>query len=92
MAILTKKIIDFCIDAYRCLKDETSEKASFIKYRDNEEKYIDFIMQKKSYYFGAWALFETSVYVMSIDETLLKQWYDDYEKSRIAKTQVKMQP
>lgn len=77
MAKLSKQMIDFCIDAYRCLKDETNERVCFIKYRQNDERYIDFVMQKDSYYFGKWVLFENSSYAMNVDESVLRQWLDE---------------
>ena len=74
MATLTKRAIDFCSDAYNQLKDDESPNACYIKLRDNGEKYIDYILQKNSWYFGKWALFENSIHVMNIDESLLIEW------------------
>lgn len=83
MATLTKNMLDFCITAYRCLKDEEGERPCFIKYRENNSHYIDFVMQKNSWNFGKWTLFEGSIYVMNIDESVLQEWSDNELKSKL---------
>lgn len=75
-------MIDFCITAYGCLKDDTSDRACYIKYRNNDERYIDFIMQKSSFYFGKWVVFENSSFSMTIDESVLEEWLQDSVNKR----------
>jgi len=82
MSKLSKQMIDFCITAYGCLKEDESERACYIKYRNNDERYIDFIMQKSSYYYGKWAVFEHSAFSMSIEESLLEEWLQDSVNKR----------
>lgn len=80
MSRLNKQTIEFYISAYSVLKDDESKNACFIKYRNNTEKYIDFIMEKESWYYGKWALFESGTYAMNIEESLLIEWHKNNRK------------
>lgn len=75
MALLTKHMFSFCTEAYGVLKDDPSEKACYIKYREGE-KYIEYMMKKQCWYYGKWVVFEGASYAMTIEEPLLKLWYE----------------
>jgi hypothetical protein len=76
MPKLNKHIIDFCIEAYGVLKDDSGTRACYIKFRKNDEKYIDYIMQKECWYHGKWSVYEGAVYAFSIEESMLIEWYN----------------
>lgn len=74
MSCLNQKMVNFCRDAYVILKNDTSELACWVTYDKHNSRNIEFMMQKSSYHFGRWALFDGGVYVTNIDEELLKSW------------------
>lgn len=82
MATINKHMIDFCIVAYRMLQNEESDRACYIQYRESSERYVQYIMEKKSWYFGNYALFDGGAYVASIEESLLKHWLSEDESKK----------
>ena len=72
MARIDKKMMEFCKTAYSVLKNIESEHACHVKYREGDERYLEFFMEKKSWYYGSWALFEGHAFVATFDENFLK--------------------
>ena len=81
---LTKEVIEFCAEAYEILKDETSERACHIKLGKDAPQYIKYMMQKKSWYYGEWALFEHNIFSCTVCEDLLIELSTKKEKERNA--------
>lgn len=73
---LNSKAIDFCLIAYKQLKDDKSPHAVWMQFRENEPDYIDYLMERKNWYHGEWSLYVGGVFFMTVDETLLKDWYE----------------
>lgn len=53
---IDKKTIDFAKQAYAVLKDDTSKHAAWFEFDNNGD--IRLTMIKKSWYHGAWVLFD----------------------------------
>jgi hypothetical protein len=82
MSTISKEMLDFAAEAYRILKDDPSDRAVYIRYRRDTERYIEFLMEKQSWYFGKWALFEGSNFVARIGEDLLEESYKKFLEER----------
>lgn len=82
MSRIDKRLFSSAIEGYQYLK-ERDDDAVFIKYRHDDQHYIDFIMQKKSWYYGEYACFDGSVFAFTVSALFL----DDYlAKTEEAKT------
>jgi hypothetical protein len=89
MGTLNKQIEKFCATAYNVLKDEISDKACWTESGRDREKYLDFIMLKSHYYYGKWVVFEGAVFLMTVDENLLKEWLEKYSPPSKKETEPK---
>lgn len=82
MGRIDKNMLDFVVSSYKQLKNDTNEKSTVIKRRYNDERYIDFIMQKHDFYYGSYVLYESSVYVCSFTEESLELLTQAFEKMK----------
>lgn len=76
MSQIDKKALNFWAEAFGQLKDSEDKNACYIRYQNKDEKYIEFIMKKSCYYYGAWAFFIMGAYVCTVEEELLKELYE----------------
>lgn len=81
MADLNLQLVEFIRTAYRQLKDDPSDNATFIQYRESDEKYIEYIMQKKSWYFGEWVVFDGTRKMMTVDKKFMESLFPEQVKN-----------
>jgi len=70
--LITLRIFKNAEEGYRYLKDNP-DKNVYIKFRDDDEKYIDFIVLKDNWYYGDWVYFDGNAYMFNFDPNLFEE-------------------
>lgn len=73
MAILTRKMIQFIKAGYTALRNEESDFACYRGILDETNR-IEFLLVKKDFFYGNWALFYYGEFVMTISQELMEEW------------------
>ena len=71
MAKITSKMLEFVKTGYSILKDEEGDSLCHYDLRENDGRYMDFLLLKNDWYHSGWSLFESGVYVVSFCPKLL---------------------
>ena len=82
--LITKKVIENCKEAIKYFKNNP-DKSHYLVMRDNNERYIDFIIEKGNWYYGDknYIYWDNSEFGFKFNEDLLFLNYEKPKNNRI---------
>ena len=80
MATVNARMLSALIDARRYFGTRPDdERAVYLQRQRDNERYLDFVIARKDWYYGEYAVYEGGVFATCFAPALVEQWFSEHE-------------